>query len=414
MKKLLLLAENAFAILALQLFTGAWLFLLYQIITGRSVTADANQGILAIQLPFYGIYIITLLLITLRWKKIFYALVKEPLLVLLVGIALVSILWSYEPSITLRRSVALLGTTMFGVYLATRYSLKEQLYLLAWSLGLAAVSSLVFCLAFPNYGIMQSSQGISWQGVYMQKNVFGLIMVLSAFVFLLEAMSNCKYRYLMWAGTALSVSLILLSSSKNALVLFLTILILLPLYKALRWNLSWMLLFFIVAIIALSSFATVIVSNLENTLGLLGRDLTFTGRTELWAAVLDKFKERPWLGYGYSAFWLGLEGESSYVWRASTWHPNYAHNGFLDLLIELGLLGMFVYVLSFLSSYGRGITLARWTKTSAGLWPIVYLTLALISNFSDSTILKQNNIFWVLYVAVSFSTCIASIKDDAM
>lgn len=411
MKKTLLFVEKIFVVLALLIFSGAWVPVLYQIITGHSAT-DANEGILVIQIPFYFIYVITLLLMVLRWRKVIHAITKEQVTLILVGVALASIFWSYNPSITLRRSIALLGTTLFGMYLATRYSIKEQLHLLAWTLGLATVSSFMFCLAFPNYGIMHGFDAGSWQGVYIQKNVFGLMMVLSTLVFLLRAMNTLKNRNILFAGVALSVILIILSNSKNALVLTLVILILLPLYKALRWNLSWMFLFFIAATIVIGSLAILTVSNLDSVLGTLGKDPTFTGRTNIWAAVLDMVQKRPWLGYGYSAFWLGKEGESIYVWYAVRWAAGYSHNGFLDLLVELGLLGMLVYILSFLTSYWRAIALVRWTKTTNGLWPVVCLTIILLSNFSDGTILKQNNIFWVLYVAVTFSTSLWSAKQS--
>lgn len=411
MKKLILSVEQGFTVLALLLFTGAWVPLLYRITTGDVEAFDASQGILAIQIPFYGIYITTLLLIVLRWRNFFYAIKKEQFILILVGIALLSIFWSDAPIVTLRRSVALSGTTLFGMYFAIRYSLKEQLNLLFWALGLAVVSSFIFCLAFPSYGIMQGFDAGAWQGIYIQKNVLGLVMVLSTFVFLLRAISSVKYRYLMWAGVALSVSLVLLSNSKNALVVLLTILVLLPLYRALRWNLSWMLLFFIMAVIVLGSLATFVVSNLETVLGMLGKDPTFTGRTRIWAAVLETVQERPWLGYGYNSFWLGLEGKSAYVARAVRWYPGQSHNGFLDLLVELGLLGVLVYLISFVLSCWRAVTFVRWNKTANSLWPLVYLTLSLLCNYSDSTILRQNNIYWVLYVAVTISTSVSSVQD---
>lgn len=413
MKKLLLFAEHCFVVFALLNFTGAWIPLLYEIVSGMSA-ADANQGILAIQLPFYAIYGLTLLLIVLRWKKVVYATSKDKLLLFLIGIALASIFWSEAPSITLRRSVALTGTTLFGVYFATRYSLKEQLHMLAWALGIAAVSSFVLSLAFPTYGIMHEVHVGGWRGVYIQKNVLGLMMVLSTLVFLLIAISSSKYRYLTWTGFGLSVGLILLSTSKSSLVLILTLLVLLPLYRVLRWNPSRMLLFFISVAIAFGSIATSIFSNLNTVLGALGRDATLTGRTNIWAAVLDMIWQRPWLGYGYSGFWLGLEGKSAYVWYAIHWTAPHSHNGFLDLWVELGLLGLLVYVISFLICCYRAVTLARATKTSHGLWSLMFLTLAFLSNFSESTILKQNHIFWVLYVAVALSTAIEMQKPKTI
>jgi hypothetical protein len=71
---------------------------------------------------------------------------KDFLIWVLVGIALASAIWTVAPDITLRRSLLLLGTTLFGIYLAMRYSLREQLQLLSWALGLVILLSIVFAI----------------------------------------------------------------------------------------------------------------------------------------------------------------------------------------------------------------------------------------------------------------------------
>lgn len=410
MIKKLLLAEKLFVVIALLIFTGAWVPTLYEIISGRSA-ADAAEGIPAIQAFFYIIYLVTLLLICLRWKFFFYGITKGKLLLIISLIALASVLWSDVPPLTLRRSSAAFGTTLFGMYFGTRYTLKEQLHLLAWAFGIAALSSLLFTLAFPAYGI-KAAHGGAWRGVFLHKNPFGMIMSTSTLVFLLVAMSSYKYRYLMWAGCGLSVSLLLLSAAKTPLVLLLTLLVLLPLYIALRWNFSWMVLFFIVVVIVFGCLANLFIGSWETILTVMGKDATLTGRTGVWEAVLVMIQERPWLGYGYSGFWLGLDGASAYVLRVTGWDVPYAHNGILDLWLDLGLLGVLVYFISFLASCFRAVIWVGWTKTAYGLWPLIVLTFSLLSNLTESTILKPNNIYWVLYVAVTLSTSMWTIKDS--
>lgn len=409
MKKLLL-TEQCFVVFALMNFTQGWLPILYEVNTGGGISSATSDGVFALQLPFYFIYAVTLCLIFFRWKRFINAATKSKLLLLFVAIAQASVLWSDEPFVTLRRSSAALGTTLFGLYFATRFNLKEQLHLLAWAFGLAAVSSLIFALAFPAYGI-NAAQGSAWRGVFLHKNPHGMMMTISAMVFLLIAMSSRKYRNLMWAGFGLSVSLVVLSTAKTPLILLLTILALLPLYRALRWNPSWTLLFFIVAVILLGSFAILLLSNWETVLTSMGKDVTLTGRTEVWAAVLDMLHKRPWLGYGYSGFWLGDRGGSADVRRIVGWPVTYAHNGILDLLLDLGYLGALVFVLNFLISCFSAIAAVRWSKTANSYWPLLLLTYTLLSNLTDSTILKPNNIIWVLYVAASLSTSLCSPKD---
>jgi exopolysaccharide production protein ExoQ len=72
-------------------------------------------------------------------------------------------------------------------------------------------------------------------------------------------------------------------------------------------------------------------------------DPTFTGRTSIWAFALDMIERRPLLGWGYQSYWL-VGPDAPSVLEAPGWvaeMPN-AHNGYLDTILETGLLGLAV------------------------------------------------------------------------
>jgi O-antigen ligase len=150
--------------------------------------------------------------------------------------------------------------------------------------------------------------------------------------------------------------------------------------------------------------ALLFLSDLETSLSLIGRDATLTGRTELWSLVLAKIWERPWLGYGYSGFWQGPTSEAGqYVWSAIGWDAPHAHNGLLDLWIDLGLLGLIIYVLIFSLNFIQAINWVRATKTAENYFPLVYLVFIFLANLTESNLLVQNDIIWILYVMISSS-----------
>lgn len=120
-------------------------------------------------------------------------------------------------------------------------------------------------------------------------------------------------------------------------------------------------------------------------------------------AVLEKIGERPWLSYGYGGFWLGLNGESADVWNAVKWQPPHSHNGFLDLWLDLGLLGLSIFAFSFMAACWRSVAWLRQNHTSEGLWPLAYLTFLLLANITESSLLRQN-FLWILYVSITLST----------
>lgn len=402
---------KAFVVLVLLLSTGALLPLL----GGGNDTINSTQGGLATQLAWFGIYGITFLLIVARWQEFSRVIMRDKLLLLLVSIALLSVLWSAAPEATIRRGTALLGTTLFGAYLAVRYDQEELLRLLAWALGIAVLLSLVFALALPSYGVVSGDAPSytgkeGWRGTYEEKNALGSTMALSAVVFLLLALSRHKHRWVLWACFGLSVCLLLLSNSMTALVSLVILLALLPLYKALRWQYTLVVPLFAVAIFVGGTVAAWLLGNTESILATLGRDATLTGRTEIWPAVLESIWQRPWLGYGYGGFWLGWAGESAHLWlrTASLFGPqpvgpDHAHNGFLDLWLNIGLLGVSVFTVGLLLAFFKAVAQVRLTRTAEAFWPLAYLTLMLLYASVDFPVLRHYSILWVLYVAIVLS-----------
>ena len=168
--------------------------------------------------------------------------------------------------------------------------------------------------------------------------------------------------------------------------------------------------FFTVVVLVGGTIALWASSDSEGLFGALGRDVTLSGRTLIWNAVLEQIWPHPWLGYGYGAFWLGWAGESGQVWLSIVtllgFVPPHSHNGFLDLWLVLGLLGVYVFAFGFLLAFLRAISCARVSRTTEGLWPLTYMTFMLMYNLTESAILQNHNVFWVLYVAIVLSTSI--------
>ncbi len=402
-----ILLEKGFVVFSLLFFTGAITVLL-----NGGTAPNASQSDSISKVLMYGIQGITGLLLVADYKRVIQTALREKLLWIIVAIALFSTFWSDVPSRTIASNINLVRITLFGVYFAARYSLKEQLHLLTWVLGIAAALSLAFIIVLPSYGVMgmgsiSSPETIAhagtWQGVYGHKNILARIMLLSTIAFFLFSPSNRRHRWLVWGCYVLSIILIVGSTSKTALIIFMTVLALLPLYRALRWNYTLVVPFFITVILVSGGFSILLLGSAEDILAAFERDLTLTGRTDLWMAVLEKIGERPWLGYGYGGFWLGLNGESVDVWNAVLWQPPHSHNGFLDLWLDLGLLGLSVFAFSFIAVCLRSVAWLRQNHTSEGLWPLAYLTFLLLANLTESSLLRQN-LLWILYVSITLST----------
>jgi O-antigen ligase len=402
--------EKVFAIFALLFFTKTLEFRsLFATSEGASFFVENNvtNPLDSLLSPCqHGIFIITLLLLILRWQRTIIILLKDKSLVLLIIICLISFLWSQFPGFTFNRSLSLLETTSFGVYLASRYSLREQLYIVASSFGISLVIHIIFTLILPRAGIEFGKHAGAWRGTLEHKNYFGRLMVLEAIVFRMFVPETKRQSVLINSGFIISLILILLSTSKTAQLTILILLVgLLPIYKSLRWHFRYATIFQVSSLLLGIGFGGVLIGNLDNIQKYLGRDLTLTGRTEIWAATIQKIQERPWLGYGYQGFWHGQEGPSSDILKflsPGSYVPH-SHNGFIELALVTGYLGCLVLTISLLKNFRHSLILARLTSERNGLWPLMYLSFLVLYNQTEMTLLEHNSIFWVLYVAIALS-----------
>ena len=134
---------------------------------------------------------------------------------------------------------------------------------------------------------------------------------------------------------------------------------------------------------------------------LLERDTTLTGRTDLWELLLELVWDRPWLGYGFRAFWNGDKGK--YVHLVMRWFPMHAHNGFLNVLVDFGSIGLLLLVVHFARCGVRAFVRTQ-TDPGAGLecMPGIILFSAIcVINITEANLLMNNNFIWVTYIVMS-------------
>jgi exopolysaccharide production protein ExoQ len=401
------LVEKTFTVIALFFSTTALIPIIVEVPNSPGVSPDPISPVL-----FALIYVVTFCLVIKHWRDFLYVAKKDIFVWIIVAIAIASITWTIAPDVTPRRSFLFMGTTTLGVYLATRYSIKEQLNLLAWVFSIVIILSFIVALALPSYGLMTTQEGGihagAWRGIMSHKNIFGRQINVSAIVFLMLCVSqenrSGKYRWVPWAGYILSIALILLSASKTALVVWLTLSTIFPLYRGLRGTIKRVVPLLIGVVLVGGTAGILLIDSLPLIAGALGKDLTLTGRTDIWALMAELIAKRPLFGYGFNAFWQGYDTETSaYIWRVLDWSCPYGHNGLMDLLGELGFSALSLFLLSYITIWARAITWLRATNHPIGLWPVMYLTYLFLCNITESTLIASNSIFWVLYVSICVS-----------
>ncbi|MBF5042765.1 O-antigen ligase family protein [Aggregicoccus sp. 17bor-14] len=394
-RSLLRRAEHLFVVLVLVLLGEALIPLLKQGGSSQGSEGDPVQMML-----WLGIYGVTATFVVLRWRTVRRGFRRGKAVLGLTLLSIGSAAWSLDGSFTFRKALILAGTTFFGAYLAGRFNGRELLQRLSEALVLSLLLSVVFALFLPSYGIDRELHEGAWQGVYAQKNILGRISVLAAFTLAIQGAAG-RARWRWRACAALALVVLVLSRSMTSLSMAVFLVLLTPLYKCLRWRLSVLVPVLVLSVVLLASALLALAINFELVLGGMGRDLSLTGRTAIWPSVWEAIQLRPWLGYGYGAFWAGFGGAVDAVREASGWEVRHSHNGFLELWLDVGAVGLALFVAGLLSTFVDAARVARHERSAQGLWPLLFLSFLVAYNLTETLFLRQNNLFWVLYVAVS-------------
>lgn len=359
-------------------------------------------------------YVCAFILLVLRWKKVINVVTEGKFIWLFVIFVFLSFLWSYAPDKTFRFGIYGIGSTTVGLYLGTRYSLKEQLNILAWTFATVVVLSIIFIVAIPEYGYMLSGiHSDAVRGIYSHKNQFGMTLVLAAVVFFLKAIDTKEGSWIFWLLLMTTMALTVMCKSTTSLLNMLLMLSLCLAYRIFRWRYE-ILVSTVLAVLITGIAGALYFFNFIGTdafFEAIGKDPTLSSRTEIWQQVWEAIQLKPWLGYGSAAFWDGLQGPSKYVELAVRAKVAYAHNGFLDILLGIGVIGLGLFLISYMMTTIKSLILLRTTNTIETFWPLLFLTYLIMTNVSEGTLAALDNIFWVLYSTITFAL-IAAKKNQ--
>ena len=375
---------------------------------GSPEVADANAPVLAVSVIYWCFYAFTASQVLLRPRTFIRYAFKIPFPIALVALALLSASWSIDPSESFRRAFAFGMATLFGIYLGFRFTSQELLRLLAGVLGTCAVLSAGVALLFPAYGIGTGVFKGNWQGIFPHKNTLGEMMLLTAVIFRSVPGRSSRSRVIGWTGFAFAFALVILSRSVTALVVLATVSVTMPMLRRLRHaELPSALMLISVCLICITVLLTIV--DREVALTMTGKDVTLTGRTHIWSAVIRRIAERPLLGYGYDAFWLPTEGPGESIRREVKWPTPHSHNGFLDFGADLGLVGVLALV-GGLAQAGHRVW-KRWRPDlgASDDWLLTFLLIILLMDVTESFIYEQNNFAWVLLVTVATTSSSALV-----
>ena len=428
--------EKGLAIVLLLLSTGAFLNLFLK---HGKFRVDVNPGLPFMEVIWSGLYLVVLFFLIKEARGFSRLLLRGWPFLLLLAMCLLSISWSDAKGLTARRSVALVATTVTGVYLAIRYSFNEQLKLLVRLAKISIVLSLIFgalhlgtsvdSLSGHTQGLLLEQNSLlsivydvlpvqelfevwsePWYGIFIQRNSLGIMMALCIVVLLLWSRLEPEEKWSAYPWAGLSFFLLFLSGSLTGFLSLVGVLVVAWLLRYMRRNPARARRILIAGVGVTAIALYFVAYHFATVAAFFDRDVTLTGRTTVWGASLILGMDHPWIGHGFNAFWLGDEGPSGEVRKLSGWDVPSAHNGYLEIWLDLGLWGLVAVLLGFALYFWKSIRFFLNGEGWEGFWPVLYLAFLALINLAQSALVSPNAFFWILYVVIASRVCLADAK----
>ncbi|MBP2299109.1 O-antigen ligase family protein [Azospirillum picis] len=389
--KILDFLEKSIAVVCIIAFGGSVLPLM--LTGGDPQSGDLESS--AVTVLYGGIYVLLLVAIALRPAIAFQIPFASPALTMMLAFAFLTALWSLFPDVTLRRSIAFLFTTVFGIWLGLRFRFPEIMRLMVIGLSFLMFASFFMIFAMPQIGLDSAQHIGAWKGVFFQKNVTGRMMVWLVLCLVWLDWQKEASRWITRGLLALAMLLIIMSRSGTGLVTSVLVSMALLSTTFMRGSIRsfapTMALLIALLVIVVTAGATF----WYDVLYALGRDPTLTGRTVLWEHIVRSVWDRPLLGYGYAAYWFGINGPAASFTR--DWGITSAHSGWLELTLDLGLVGVVLVVALLSRLLFQGFFAARYGSSRAeAAWSFAVGCALLAVSVSESVFAERHSLNWVI------------------
>jgi O-antigen ligase len=311
---------------------------------------------------------------------------------------------SQQPTRTISSGALLLAAVLLLYYIMSRYAIDQVLELFLVLGTMTIVASILFALALPQYGLDQmGGHSTAWKGIFSAKNYLGNM----ALFFLTVAVSyrgrTPFLRSVRISQIIFCLLAIAFSRAATAYVLTAIYICFFAIMKTMHgFRKKDYFVVCLLLLVVLCAATVVIVVWPDGLFSLLGKDVTLTGRTGIWNAVTASIAKRPLLGYGYQAFWLGLEGESYRVILAVSWVLAQAQNGFLDVMLEMGTAGLVIVLLVFGFAFRDGVVCLLRSRDDTHLraveWYLTIVILTLIYNLDESFLFDPKHLGSMMFL----------------
>jgi O-antigen ligase len=322
----------------------------------------------------------------------------------------ISIAWSDFPFISFKRYTKIFGHPIMALIVLTEPDPEEALRRLMKRCAYVVVPvSILWIKYYPHLGRSVSPWGFMMnKGIAIHKNMLGADCLILGFFFFwywlqtwrTERNTRRRNELRLIAGFLIGIAWLLRQAHSATSTICLFVAILMVLFVGIRSiNKNFIGTYMLAALVLIGAaeLSFGISGELSET---LGRGSELSGRKVLWTALLG-LNTNPILGTGFESFWLGerlqqLEGIFYFI-------PNEAHNGYLEIYLDLGLIGLFLLIGLFVTTFWK-IRLELFRNFEWARYRLGFLAAVLLYNWTEAAFRTFNPICFVFYlIAIEYS-----------
>lgn len=377
--------------------------------------AQALEGSPIDRLVYSSLLAAGIIVLCSRGRQVGALLRSNRVIILFFLYCALSLLWSDFPEVAFKRWMKALGDmVMLLIVLSDRNPLTAFNRLLSRTAYVLVPLSVLFIKYYPTLGVGYGPWGgkPGYIGVTTNKNTLGVISLCLGLACLWRFIlayrnqgTGSRIRRMTANGVMLSMVLWLLhtANSMTSLCTFLMGSILIVLTTSRLCVRKPLVVHLLLASMLSASASVVFLDASPQALQLMGRDPTLTDRTEVWGLLLS-LVQHPLFGTGFESFWLGPRLDT--IWNRYWWRPNEAHNGYLEIFLNLGWIGVLWLVIILVISY-RSLFCAWRRHAPAGSIRLAYFFVGLVYNFTEAAFFRMQAPAWLflLFAILNVPPC---------
>ncbi|MEJ2195056.1 MAG: O-antigen ligase family protein, partial [Ignavibacteriaceae bacterium] len=259
-----------------------------------------------------------------------------------------------------------------------------------------------------------SRQFHEWQGLANNKNTLGKNSLISTVIWIYALSKDKSAKLQVYNLFMLMVSLFLLVGANSItsvsaflfVILVWVLFVVDKLFQPLGIRRTMTFLFLICA--GFLAVFTYFYSQeiIASIFALAGKNLTLTGRTDIWAMIMEEINKHVWFGVGYKGFWITTSPKILKIYETYIWLPRQSHNGYIDTLNEIGIIGLISFFAIVINYF---VNLVRYKEKTFWMW---FIIIALMENITETVLFSPGGMMTLMFIYSYLALFVNILKKE--